>query len=74
MGLQVLQGSWEEIRAHDAELIGKQVALTYFDADRPAPRDPNVSSGLYFGMFKGDEDVTEEDFKIAEWRGEDIDI
>jgi catechol 2,3-dioxygenase-like lactoylglutathione lyase family enzyme len=33
---------------------------------------PSHQGGLHFGMFKGDLDPTEEDFKIAEWHGDDF--
>jgi hypothetical protein len=36
---------------------------------------PSAGNGhLYFGMFSGEPEVTEEDFKLAEWHGEDIEI
>jgi hypothetical protein len=30
-----LEGTWEEIRAHDAALAGRHVRLTFLDADQP---------------------------------------
>ncbi len=30
-----LEGTWEEIRAHDAELAGKRVKLTVLEPERP---------------------------------------
>lgn len=70
---QALEGTWEEIKLHDAELSGRYVRVTVF------PRKPEtIQNGhgkqLQRGLFPQLRDLTEEDFKIAEWRGDDLDL
>jgi hypothetical protein len=72
---QVFEGTWEEVRAHDAELTGRHVRVTIIDAD-----DVEISHSkpkgkmITHGMFPQLQALTDEDFKSAEWRGEDFDI
>ncbi|HSU66410.1 MAG TPA: hypothetical protein VLJ39_06045 [Tepidisphaeraceae bacterium] len=42
-----------------------QVIVTFLPKAQPA----KPSRPIYFGMFKGDRETNEEDFKIAEWHG-----
>ena len=39
MAQQALEGTWEEIRAHDSELIGRRVRLILIDGDWPNEPD-----------------------------------
>lgn len=79
MQQQIYEGTWEEIAQHAAELRGRRLRLTVLSEQNPfdaaaSLEQPAGNGHLYFGMFKGDLDVTEEEFKLAEWRGQDIDI
>jgi hypothetical protein len=70
--LQVYEGTWEEIAQHASEFIGRRVRLTIVNDESvdvdTSPQRQAETGHLYFGMFKGEPDVTEEDFKMAEWR------
>ncbi|MDQ2732450.1 MAG: hypothetical protein M3Y56_12390 [Armatimonadota bacterium] len=44
MELQVLTGTWEEIRAHDAELTGRRVQLTILPNEHPLMLDQVLAS------------------------------
>jgi hypothetical protein len=73
MVAQILKGTWEEIRAHDADLVGKHVELVVFAEEKPngVKRAAPAPNGLmYFGMFAGSGTVTEEDLKSAEFHGD----
>jgi len=73
---QVYEGTWEEISLHAAELTGRRLRLITVDGEAPdaVASEPAAKGRLYFGMFQGVPEVTEEDFKLAEWHGEDIDV
>jgi hypothetical protein len=72
----VLEGTWEEVRSHDMELAGRRVRLTIVDDEdrRAEPADKPKGKMITWGMFPQLQALTDEDFKSAEWRGEDIDI
>jgi hypothetical protein len=74
MNQLVYEGTWEEIAQHAAELAGRHLRLVIVNDQKPDEVASATNSHLYFGMFPGDPEVTEDDFKLAEWRGEDIDI
>jgi hypothetical protein len=71
---QVLEGTWEEILAHETSLRGKRVRLEVL-ANEAAPQEHPSSREarmMRFGMFPQLQALTEEDFKSAEWRGDDF--
>ena len=67
MPLRVIEGTWEEIKAHEAELTGRQVRLTIkpekAGARKPGARSANdqpkklVGYGAFKGMFGGTEAI-----------------
>jgi hypothetical protein len=64
----VLEGSWEEVLSHHSELEGKRVKLIVLpESPHGTAREPKK---LQFGMFPQLQDLTEEDFKSAEWSGD----
>ena len=48
-----------------------RVLVTFLENGAAAPRRGQM---MRFGQFAGPYQSTEEDFKIAEWHGEDVDI
>ena len=73
MRLQVLEGAWEEVIRHGPELTGKRVRVTVLpDEARTArvERPSQHTRGFYFGMFSGDPQPTEDDFRSAEFHGD----
>lgn len=69
---QVLEGTWEEILRQADRLAGKRVRLTILE-ERPLPDSTQAgpSGGrIYFGMFPQLGDLTEEDFRAAEFHGD----
>jgi hypothetical protein len=64
----ILEGSWEEVLSHHSELEGKRVKLIVLPESSPGAH--HESKKLQFGMFPQLKDLTEDDFKIAEWRGD----
>lgn len=74
MEQQVLEGTWEEVSRHGPELTGKRVRLTILpDQARTARADTHPHQqirGFYFGVFSGDPQPTEEDFRSAEFHGD----
>lgn len=71
---QVIEGTWEEIARHAGELAasGKRLKLIVPADDtegEPLP-ETRPSGRVYFGMFKGAPEATEEEFKEAEFRGD----
>jgi len=77
MANQVVEGTWEQIALHAGQLSGRRVRLTILDGE-PPDRDVSSRSGapgamIQRGMFPQLKGLTEEDFKRAEWRGEDPD-
>ena len=42
---QILEGKWEDIRAHDAELIGHRVRLTILTTEIPLQQLQTISQG-----------------------------
>ena len=50
-----------------------RVLVTFLSADKDVTADEDKApkpGQIYFGMFKTDRDITEEDFKIAEFHGD----
>jgi hypothetical protein len=73
----VLEGTWEEVLQHSEELAGQKVRVMVLTeaeaADTPSSRKKKTGKPITFGMFPQLRDITEEDFKIAEWHGEGMD-
>lgn len=69
---QILEGTWEELARHAPELLGKRLRLTVLDdpADNVGPR----RQYLTFGMFPQDRDLSEEEFRLAEFHGDADDL
>ncbi|MGO8671489.1 MAG: hypothetical protein ACLQVD_09030 [Capsulimonadaceae bacterium] len=68
MSGHVIEGTWEEIKRHDAELMGRQVRLT-IKPEKPTTRKPNsptaqpkklIGYGAFKGMFGGTEAIIAE--------------
>ena len=76
--VQVIEGTWEEIMAHAERYSGKRLRLqilsdnlSHAENGEAAPQ-PGTTR-VTFGMFPQLNDLTEEDFRRAEWRGEGLD-
>ncbi len=72
--LQIYEGTWEQVKLHDQELRGHEVRLFVLGPRHPTEPLVTGANMLTFGMFPQARDLTEEDFEIAEWRGENLDI
>jgi hypothetical protein len=74
---QVIEGTWEEIAQHAEELAGsgKRLKLIIPADEMPSGGRPEARpvGRAYYGMFKGTRQATEEDFKVAEFRGDSDD-
>jgi hypothetical protein len=66
---QVLEGTWEEIQRHAAELKlnGRHVKLIV--SDELVEKKPQGQM-MTFGMFPQLQTLTDEDFKAAEFHGD----
>jgi hypothetical protein len=53
-------------------VIGEARVLVTF-LPTPETEARGVGGRIFFGMFKGDRKTDEEDFRVAEWRGESED-
>jgi hypothetical protein len=63
---KILEGTWEEIASHAAEFNGHRLRVTILP-DGPQPGSNKITAK---GMFPNLADITEEDFKIAEFHGD----
>lgn len=68
---QVLEGTWEELARHAPELRGKRLRLVVLDEPAETVDAPEY---LTFGMFPVERDLTDEDFKSAEFHGDPDDF
>jgi hypothetical protein len=69
---QVIEGTWEEIAEHAHEFQGGQrFRLVPLPSASEKPILNKPGEMIRKGMFPQLRDLTEEDFKAAEWRGED---
>ncbi len=71
MSLHVIEGTWEEIKSHEAELIGRHLRVT-ITPERPTARKPSAppeattqakvlrARGAFKGMFGGTEAIIAE--------------
>ena len=71
MQSQVLEGTWEEVSRHGAELTGKRVRLTVLPEQAPHQRGGTMISR---GMFPELREVTQDDFSQAEFAGDVDDL
>jgi len=74
---RVIEGAWEEIAAKAKKHSGKRFRLLILDDDTSSSEKsdvPSASEGVRatFGMFPQLDQLTEEDFDCAEWRGEHL--
>jgi hypothetical protein len=71
MPQQVFEGRWEEVSsAHSRELCGKLVRVEVVDTngiDRAFCGEAQPKGQMFFGMFSGHPQPTEEDFRSAEY-------
>src|SRR5437868_10777545 len=71
---QVLEGTWEEVSRHGPQLAGKRVRLTVLpDEEQAEVRDVQPrprSYGFFYGVFSGEPQPTNDDFKSAEFQGD----
>ena len=61
-------GTIELVERPPSDIQRSRVLVTFLEAPARAPRQPMV-----FGRFAGARVSTEEDFRIAEWRGDALD-
>lgn len=71
---QIYEGTWEQVKLHDQDLSGQQVRLVILHSNHSEEPVATGTKMITLGMFPQSRDLTEEDFKLAEWRGEDLDI
>lgn len=72
---QVLEGTWEELARHAPEFLGKRLRLVVLDEPAGSAEPPAGSTEyLAFGMFPVDRDLTDEDFRLAEFHGDPDDL
>lgn len=64
---EVLEGTWEEVSRHGAELAGKRVRVTVLPGQVSQPGKGTMISR---GMFPQLRELTEDDFKGAEFAGD----
>ena len=70
---QVVEGTWEEIAKHACEVdVGQRFRLIPLEGALTEGAEPKKGKMITFGMFPQLKDLTEEDFKRAEWHGEDF--
>lgn len=69
----VLNGTWEEIRAHDAELTGKRVQLIVDDAENNSTSQPLTEQMITLGMFPQLLALSDQDFSDAEYHDDGTD-
>ena len=67
---EIFEGTWEELLAQQAKFAGRRVRLTLSKEETPQI-EPKQAKMLRFGMFPELQALTEEDFKSAEWHGEE---
>jgi hypothetical protein len=60
-----------ELSEVPADIEDGRVIVTFLDSARRAPGKGTL---IQFGMFPQLRDLTEEGFKLAEWRGEEVEI
>ena len=75
MAPNVIEGTWEDVIRHGVELAGKRVRLTVLPAEEDSSRTaepgaPVPAARVTFGMFPQLQEITEEDFKSAQFRGD----
>lgn len=75
---QVIEGAWEEIAAEAEKYPGRRFRLVILGDDVSPPEKSDASPAppgvrVTFGMFPQLDQLTEEDFNSAEWRGENLD-
>jgi len=74
MEQQILEGTWEEVSRHGPQLAGKRVRLTVLPDDGLATaggvRSRPQHHGFFYGVFSGEPQPTDEDFKSAESHGD----
>ena len=71
--LQMLEGTGEELQIHLKQHPHEHFRLIFL-SKVSLPKEPPQSKGLRRGMFPQLRGLTEEDFKSAEWHGEDSDL
>lgn len=74
---RVIEGAWEEIAAEAEKHSGKRFRLLVLNGDTSSSEKsdaPSAPQGVRatFGMFPQLDELTEEDFDCAEWRGEHL--
>lgn len=71
----ILEGTWEEIARQGDRLAGQHVRLTILHDEQTRAVHVAEDSGgagtqIYFGMFPGAVEPTDEDFRSAEFHGD----
>lgn len=74
MEQQILKGTWEKMIQHGPQLSGERVRLTVLPDDGLASGGETKvhpqSYGFYYGVFSGEPQPRDEDFKSAEFHGD----
>lgn len=68
-----LEGTWEEIARQAEKLAGKRVRLTILGDEWNGEASGDAlckERQMFFGMFRGDVEPTDEDFRSAEFHGD----
>ncbi len=79
MQQHIFEGTWEELSKHASEFSGRLLRLILIEEDdqhisAATLERPVVEGNFCYGALRGMPEVTDEDFKAAEWHGEDIDV
>jgi hypothetical protein len=70
---QVIEGTWDEVQEqlHGLKFSGRvRVVVSEEPGAGEVVAPPHHGSYMYFGMFKSEGDITDEDFKAAEFHGD----
>jgi len=68
-----IEGTWEEIARHAPEFAGKRLRVMVLASETDEAQNrgmPRPAGQVFFGMFSGSPQPTEEDFKTAEFHGD----
>lgn len=66
------EGSWNELLSHVSEFAGQQLRVTILA--QGGTRKQRPTGYIKYGMFPKLKNLSEEDFKKAEWHGPQVDF
>lgn len=71
MAQLVVEGTWEEIARQSERFAGQRVRVIVLNGEgHKTETVPAQGRPVYFGMFKGDREPSDEDFRSAEFHGD----